>query len=206
MPEIGAVSSEVVPTLRRKQPVDGRGRPVPVRKNGYDSLDKNSFLKLLVTQLAKQDPTNPVNDREFIAQMAQFSALEQMNNVANAMHKLRSTQASELVGKWVKGRDFVHDTPVEGIATRITYDRSGEVFVSVAGRMVKLDDISEIAQPQAATDAAQAAKSYSENAQAHVSRETVGQRIAPVNTNPAIIDSQKHGIKNGEQKHTQKEE
>lgn len=46
-----------------------------------NSLDKDAFLKLLVTQLANQNPLNPVEDKEFIAQLAQFSALEQMQNL-----------------------------------------------------------------------------------------------------------------------------
>lgn len=44
-------------------------------------LGKDSFLQLLVNQLRNQDPLNPVNDKEFLAQMAQFSALEQMQNL-----------------------------------------------------------------------------------------------------------------------------
>lgn len=48
--------------------------------NNYD-LDKNAFLRLLTVQLSNQDPLNPMEDREFIAQLAQFSALEQMQNL-----------------------------------------------------------------------------------------------------------------------------
>ncbi|MTI57300.1 flagellar hook capping FlgD N-terminal domain-containing protein [Geosporobacter ferrireducens] len=44
-------------------------------------LDKDAFLQLLVTQLRYQDPLNPMDDKEFVAQMAQFSALEQMQNL-----------------------------------------------------------------------------------------------------------------------------
>lgn len=129
---------------KRKQPVDSKGKPLAIRKSGYDALDKNSFLKLLVTQLAKQDPTNPMNDREFISQMAQFSSLEQMNNVANSMNKLRASQANQLIGKMVQGKDFVTEKPVQGIVTKATFDHSGEVFLSVSGRQVKLDDITEV--------------------------------------------------------------
>lgn len=46
-----------------------------------NKMDKDMFLKLLVTQLSNQDPLNPIEDREFIAQMAQFSSLEQMQQM-----------------------------------------------------------------------------------------------------------------------------
>lgn len=46
-----------------------------------NDLDKDAFLRLLTTQLANQDPLNPMEDREFIAQLAQFSSLEQMQNL-----------------------------------------------------------------------------------------------------------------------------
>ena len=52
-------------------------------------LDKDAFLRLLTTQLANQDPLNPIEDREFIAQLAQFSSLEQMQNLNKNMETTR---------------------------------------------------------------------------------------------------------------------
>ena len=49
-------------------------QPKTTTNNG-DYLGKDAFLKLLITQLQNQDPTNPMQDKEFIAQMAQFSSL-----------------------------------------------------------------------------------------------------------------------------------
>lgn len=53
----------------------GGGNPLTAGNNG--DLDKDAFLTLLVTQFQYQDPLNPMDDKEFIAQLAQFSALEQ---------------------------------------------------------------------------------------------------------------------------------
>ena len=68
-------------------------------------LDKDDFLKLLVTELQHQDPTNPMQDREFIAQMAQFSSLEQMTNMSTEFTKLanmlNSSEAVNVIGKTV---------------------------------------------------------------------------------------------------------
>jgi len=52
--------------------------------NGVD-MGKDTFLKLLVSQLQNQDPLEPIDDKEFLAQMAQFSTLEQMRNLSDTM-------------------------------------------------------------------------------------------------------------------------
>lgn len=69
-------------------------------------LGKDDFLKLLITQLSNQDPTNPMEDTQFIAQMAQFSSLEQMTNMNESFNKmanmLNSSQAANTIGKTVE--------------------------------------------------------------------------------------------------------
>lgn len=68
------------------------------RNTGEQELDRDAFLRLLVTQLQHQDPLNPMDDHQFIAQLAQFSSLEQMQNLNN--NQIRS-QAFALVGREV---------------------------------------------------------------------------------------------------------
>lgn len=62
------------------------------------TADKNTFLKLLVAQLTHQDPLNPTEDKEFIAQLAQFTSLEQLQGINEGVGTLNSTmQQSQLV-------------------------------------------------------------------------------------------------------------
>ena len=69
-------------------------------------MGKDEFLKILITQLSHQDPTQPMQDKEFIAQMAQFSSLEQMTNVSSEISKvaalLEKGQAVSLLGRTVE--------------------------------------------------------------------------------------------------------
>ncbi|MFJ7677750.1 flagellar hook assembly protein FlgD [Peribacillus sp. NPDC097198] len=67
------------------------------RKTG-DNLGKDDFLKLLLTQLQNQDPSSPMDNSEFIAQMATFSSLEQMMNIGTKMDELlASNQQNSLM-------------------------------------------------------------------------------------------------------------
>jgi flagellar basal-body rod modification protein FlgD len=70
------------------------------------TLDQDDFLKLLIVQLTQQDPLSPIQDTEFISQMAQFSTLEQSkameNNIASLRNELQLTQANALIGRSVQ--------------------------------------------------------------------------------------------------------
>ncbi|MCX7969939.1 MAG: flagellar hook assembly protein FlgD [Negativicutes bacterium] len=79
-------------------PVDIYDPSEAQRGTGKSSLGKDDFLKLLVVQLQNQDPSQPMDDKEFIAQMASFSSLEQMKNVSSAME---ATQATAMIGKTI---------------------------------------------------------------------------------------------------------
>ena len=61
-----------------------------VRETKGDTLGKSDFLLLLVTQFKYQDPLNPMDDKEFVAQLSQFSSLEQLMNLNTSMDALTS--------------------------------------------------------------------------------------------------------------------
>ncbi|MBE0343336.1 flagellar hook capping protein, partial [Paenibacillus sp. 28ISP30-2] len=52
------------------------------------TMGKDQFLKILITQLQNQDPMQPLEDKEFIAQMAQFSSVEQLMNISTQLNPL----------------------------------------------------------------------------------------------------------------------
>lgn len=78
------------------------------KSSGSSSLGKDDFLKILMTQLQNQDPLNPMQDQDFISQMATFSSLEQMTNLNSSMDNfIKSSQqnqfmqAATMIGKTV---------------------------------------------------------------------------------------------------------
>ncbi len=85
-------------------------------------LGKDDFLKILVTQLSYQDPTKPLEDKEFISQMAQFSSLEQMTNMSKSFSSLSGmlvqSNALNLLGKNVE--ITTGETVINGVVEEIT--------------------------------------------------------------------------------------
>lgn len=80
----------------------------PKHRTPSSDLGKDEFIKILMTQLQNQDPLNPMQDQEFIAQMAQFSSLEQMMNMASSIDSLVQNQLvspviqySQMIGREV---------------------------------------------------------------------------------------------------------
>lgn len=107
-------------------------------------LGKDEFLKLLITQLKYQDPLQPMDDKEFIAQMAQFTSLEQMKNLNTSIDNMK---AYNLIGKMVyaqytdehTGQLKTAEGEVEGVKVI-----SGNVHLTVDGQDVPVDKVREV--------------------------------------------------------------
>src|SRR3954467_10181065 len=106
-------------------PVNGSSTTTPTagtQSATTKSMGKDDFLKLFVAQLQHQDPMNPMQDGEFMGQMAQFSTLEQITNVAKANDQiavdLGMSRSLALLGKtvsYVDDADVTHSGVVEKV-------------------------------------------------------------------------------------------
>ncbi|TSB46414.1 flagellar hook assembly protein FlgD [Alkalicoccobacillus porphyridii] len=107
-----------------------------------DTLGKDDFLRLLLIQLQNQDPSNPVDDREFIAQMATFSSLEQMTNMNKTLEGFVQSQAnqslvkySDLIGKEVSyqvARENDQSTETSSATvTSVKYDKNRQLQIGL---------------------------------------------------------------------------
>lgn len=112
------------------------------KKTG-SALDKDDFLMLLVTQMKYQDPLEPESNTEYVAQLAQFSSLEQMQNLNSTA---TNTSAYTLVGKQVRIRetsDTGAEREVQGTVEYVKMENN-KPYVSVNGEMFSYDDIVEV--------------------------------------------------------------
>ena len=104
-------------------------------------LGKDDFLNLLVTQLKYQDPLSPMEDKEFISQMAQFTSLEQMKNMNNSV---QITQATSFIGKQVTWADS-QGNEMSGVVKSVKIV-NGEARVLVGDQTLELKQILTVSE------------------------------------------------------------
>jgi flagellar basal-body rod modification protein FlgD len=119
------------------QPVTAATAPAPTSAAGK-TLGKDDFLKLLITQLKNQDPLNPLDQNQFLAQTAQFTSLENLQNISTQLAEMKElssassfAQSAALLGKTARftGRDFELGTT--GAVLPFTLDRTAAVDVDI---------------------------------------------------------------------------
>ena len=107
-------------------------------KSNTSALGKDEFLNLLVTQLQYQDPLEPSSDTEFIAQMAQFSSLEQMQNLNDSFGTF---QSFSMVGKYVTA-NYGTET-IEGYIEDVV-TAGNETYAVIDGTSININDIYKV--------------------------------------------------------------
>ena len=109
---------------------------------GTSKLGKDAFLNLLVAQMKYQDPLNPTSDTEWIAQMATFSTLDEMQNMNTTMGK---SQALSLVGKTVLINS--NDKLVGGKVDYVVM-QGGKAYLAVNEKLYSIDDLDTVASEE----------------------------------------------------------
>lgn len=120
---------------------------VAARPTGKQTLDVNDFLKLLTVQLQNQDPQKPMEDTQFISQMASFSALEQSRDLSNSF---KSFSSENLIGKMVNISDA--NGKASGEVTAVTVS-NGTPQLIVNGLAYDPATVTQITNKPAATTA-----------------------------------------------------
>lgn len=117
------------------------------KSSSESGMDKEAFLQLLVAQMKYQDPLEPTSNTEYISQYAQFSQVEQLQNMAGSMDLQR---ASQLVGQHVRMKtvNTSGDTNyVEGKVDYVSYE-NGKAYLAIEGELYAMDDLDTVADKE----------------------------------------------------------
>ena len=105
--------------------------------------DQDTFLKLLVAQLKYQDPSNPADSTQFLAQTAQFTQVEKLGQIAEMMQAQQLIGASALVGRTVTYQDADGATHT-GVVTKTKLNGDSEPTLVVGNMDVQLSKVTEV--------------------------------------------------------------
>jgi flagellar basal-body rod modification protein FlgD len=118
---------------------------------GAAAPDKQMFLQLLVAQIKNQDPTNPMDGTQFVAQLAQFSQLQQLENMntsfGRVLDSVQRNYASSLIGKEVSFKVTGEDGAVtiqKGKVDEVTISKDGSIQLQIGSQQVSLTDLTAI--------------------------------------------------------------
>jgi flagellar basal-body rod modification protein FlgD len=112
-----------------------------------EALGRDAFLNLLITQIRFQDPLKPLEDKEFIAQLAQFSSLEQMQQVNDNLLLLAQmqsiSQASALIGKQITTLAGAGGEVIQGRVEAVLFE-GGQSWLMVGDEKVNPADVTRV--------------------------------------------------------------
>ena len=121
-------------------------REAPQSTDANSELGQDAFLKLLVAQLKYQDPLNPADGAEFLAQTAQFTMVEKLADLEtqgqSTVTSQQQMQAAQLVGRQVTYVDATGNL-VEGVVESAEYTPDGQ-SLTIDGQAVELDNITKV--------------------------------------------------------------
>lgn len=113
---------------------------------GNSQIDKDVFLRLLTAQLKFQDPLNPINNAEFVGQLAMFSALEQVMNINDTLEQLAKSHVYSnalLIGSTIIGKTIITIDGKEYKAQGIALE-NGVLKINTGEQYINMNQIKEI--------------------------------------------------------------
>ena len=130
--------------------------------DGNQGLGQDAFFKILITQLQNQDPLNPMEDREFVSQMAEFSSLEKNEKIYSLLEdKLGSNQVienSNLIGKEITAN--VEGIELSGVVNAVKSADDKVLAVLDNGSEIEINSITQVKNIEADSETEVESKSY----------------------------------------------
>ncbi|MCL4294736.1 MAG: hypothetical protein KJ077_03370 [Anaerolineae bacterium] len=121
-------------------------KPAKSSSAGMEGLGQEAFMTLLLAQMKNQDPLKPMEDKDFIAQLAQFNSLSQLTEMNKTIKELMASQTlaqgSALIGKTVSGLSGDGGT-VTGLVSAVRL-AGGQVTLDVDGHEMALDRVKSV--------------------------------------------------------------
>lgn len=119
-----------------------------------EDMDRSAFLRLLTVQLKNQDPMDPMKNEDFVAQLAQFSSLEQLQNInqtlsagqqanAGVQQAIDSNTAVALIGRKVEASDGI-SAAVTGEVTGVRYEGGAPILILGEGGELPLYGVTRV--------------------------------------------------------------
>jgi flagellar basal-body rod modification protein FlgD len=133
--------------------------PSAASDSGVDSLDSSGgtfgitgddFMKMFLAQLSNQDPGNPVDNSQFLDQMAQMTMVSTLQQVQKSLSGSQLAQTSSMIGKSVTGLD-VDGKAVNGVVDRVIQSTDAGIVLMVGSQAIQPDSVETVTDPTPAT-------------------------------------------------------
>ena len=120
--------------------------------SGGIGLDKDAFLKLLVAQMRYQNPMNPADGQEYLAQAAQFATVERLEDISKSQSEAIAYQqillSSSLVGRQVTATE--NGDKVSGVVSGVKFDKGANPVLVVGDKEIPVGTVEEVTAAPAA--------------------------------------------------------
>src|SRR5262245_46937300 len=118
-------------------------------QNGFAALTSQDFLKMLITELKNQDPTQPVSNSELLQQLSQMQALQSNVELKSTLQDFANNQqvasGASFLGKLVTGTD-ANNNPVSGVADSV-FLQNGTLMIGVGSSSISVANVTGISLP-----------------------------------------------------------